>query len=396
MKERTVGIVALKKGKEQSIQRFHPWVFSGAVYKAPDDASDGALVEVRSAKGDTLGFGHWNNGSIVVRMFSFGQTPPDDEFWGRKLEDCLSLRKQLGLVGNKTTTAFRLVHAEGDGLPGLVVDIYGGVAVFQAHSIGMHLAKESIARAIHKVCGSFVKAVYDKSQSTLPQGYAQTFREGFLVGKAAQGFILENKAKFWVDFEEGQKTGFFLDQRENRQLLGKYAKGQKVLNAFAYTGGFSVFALLNGAEMVHSVDVSGKAMAIVDKNVEANGFGADKHQSYTEDVLRFLKECEEYDLMVLDPPAFAKSLAKKHNAVQGYKRLNAMGISKLKKGGILFTFSCSQVVDRALFQSTVMAAALEAGRQVRILHFLSQGPDHPVNLFHPEGHYLKGLVLQVT
>lgn len=388
--------VVLKFGKDAPVRRFHPWVFSGAIHKIKGKPQDGEVVEVLDSHGNYLATGHYHDGSIAVKIFSFEQVDIDENFWFNKLEKAYKVRQLLDL---QQTTCFRLIHGEGDGLPGLVIDWYNGVAVLQAHSIGMHLERNNLSQALQRLFGDKLLAVYDKSKETLPDRYAESFSNGYLVGsQSVPHAVQENGATFVIDWETGQKTGFFLDQRDNRQLLTRYVAGKNVLNAFCYSGGFSVYALGAGAAMVHSVDASQKAIELTIRNVVANEFpvGVGTHEAYTEDVIKFLKNTTEpYDVMVLDPPAYAKSMDARHRAVQGYKRLNIEGLKKLASGGILFTFSCSQVVDRELFYNTVVAAAIEAGRQVRVLHHLTQGPDHPVNFFHPEGHYLKGLVLYV-
>lgn len=388
--------IFLKAKKDAAVRRFHPWVFSGAVKPMEAPIPDGTLVEVRSARDEYLATGHYQDGSICVRIISFEPAPIDDAFWQKKLQNAYDYRQRLNLTDNPETNAYRLVHAEGDGLPGLIIDIYGQTAVIQCHSIGMHQDREAIAKALLAVYQGRLTAVYDKSKETLPGQYASAVENGYLHGAEQSGPILENSLKFSIHWEEGQKTGFFLDQRDNRQLLQKYAVDKRVLNAFSYSGGFSVYALAAGAREVHSVDVSGKAIAWADQNVALNDSTTERHQSYAQDVLKFLQSVQApYDVMVVDPPAFAKSLKKRHQAVQGYKRLNALALRKIRPGGILFTFSCSQVVDAELFYNTIVAAALEAGRQLRLMHRLTQPPDHPVNIFHPEGAYLKGFVFEV-
>ena len=323
---------------------------------------------------------------------SFKKIALDQPFWDEKIANAVAFRHQLGLP-NQTTNCYRLIHGEGDGLTGLVIDVYGGTAVMQCHSIGMHREREFISKALQK-CLPDIKAVYDKSSDSLPERYSASMEDGYIFGNAAPGEVIENGHSFFVDWESGQKTGFFLDQRDNRQQLAKYVKNKKVLNAFCYSGGFSIYALQAGAAEVHSIDVSKKAMAWTDKNVALNSSHA-AHKSITGNVLEYLKDTAPYEVMVIDPPAFAKNINKRHNAVQGYKRLNALAMQKLEKNGVLFTFSCSQVIDRQLFYNTIVAAAIEAGRNIRVMHHLSQPADHPVNIFHPEGSYLKGLVLQV-
>lgn len=386
--------IYLQAGREEAIRRFHPWVFSGAIARMEDKPLDGDVVDVFDKKGNYLATGHFHDGSIAVRLFSFKQVIPDMPYWAEKISGILTIRKALI---PPDTNCYRLIHGEGDGCSGLIVDIYNGVAVLQAHSIGMHRERALITDALRQVFGDDLKAVYDKSADTVPDHYGESVQNGYLFGAAEVPHpVMENGNIFLVDWISGQKTGFFLDQRDNRNLLARYAAGKKVLNAFCYSGGFSVYALKAGAIQVDSVDVSQKAIDLTNRNVAANFGEEPAHQAYAEDVMKYLKSHDhQYDVVVLDPPAFAKSLPARHRAVQGYKRLNAEGLRRLAKGGILFTFSCSQVVDRELFYNTLVAAAIEAGRQVRVLHHLSQPADHPVSLFHPEGGYLKGLVLWV-
>lgn len=390
----------LQKGRDEAVRRFHPWVFSGAVARRDELIDDGDVVDVFDSRETYLGTGHFHDGSIQVRLFSFaahtnGQpVEPDVEFWAAKLARIRAVR---GSVIPSQTNCYRLVHGEGDGCSGLVIDVYDGVAVFQAHSIGMHRHRQVICEALQRVFGDELVAIYDKSSETLPDQYAAGVQNGYRFGRAQTPRpVLENGHTFLVDWVTGQKTGFFLDQRDNRQLLGRYAAGKRVLNAFCYSGGFSVYALAAGATLVHSVDVSKKAIDLTNQNVAANPGFSGQHEAIADDVMHYLKAHDhEYDVVVLDPPAYAKSLSARHRAVQGYKRLNVEGLKRVAPGGILFTFSCSQVVDRELFYNTIVAAAIEAGRQVRVLHHLSQPADHPVSLFHPEGGYLKGLVLWV-
>ncbi len=385
----------LQAGRDEAVRRFHPWVFSGAIGRYEGDLNDGDLVEVLDRKGNYLATGHYHNGSIAVRIFSFTRIEPDLVYWTQKLTNIRAVRQT---VVPANTNCYRLVHGEGDTCSGLVIDIYNGVAVVQCHSIGMHRERHRIADALKAVFGNELLAIYDKSTETLPDDYAASVTNSYLFGRTAVPHpVQENGHTFLIDWITGQKTGFFLDQRDNRALLARYAAGRKVLNAFSYSGGFSVYALQSGATLVHSVDASQKAIDLTKQNITANEtIDADRHQTFTDDVLTFLKAPgESYDLMVLDPPAFAKSQSARHRAVQGYKRLNAEGLRRIAPGGILFTFSCSQVIDRELFYNTIVAAALEAGRQVRVLHHLSQPADHPVNMYHPEGGYLKGLVLWV-
>ena len=392
--------IHLKPGKEVPILRFHPWVFSGAIARVEGQPEDGDAAEVYDRSGQLLGVGHFHNGSITVRMLSFGPADLNDpQFWVDKLTKAAAARQAIGLLDNPATNCFRLVHGEGDGLSGLIVDVYGLTAVLQCHSVGMHRQRHLLAAAIRRVLGQDY-AVYDKSGEALPPKYAAHQSNGYLDGPEAPGLptgmVVENGVQFKIDWVQGQKTGFFLDQRDNRALLGHFVRGKTVLNAFCYTGGFSAYALQAGAAEVHSVDVSAKAMALAEENIALNAPFEGEHHGFCADVLQFLKNADRlYDVLVIDPPAFAKSMEKRHNAVQGYKRLNLAAIQQTAPGGIIFTFSCSQVVDRELFYHTIVAAAMEAGRPVRVLHHLTQGADHPVSLFHPEGAYLKGLVLYV-
>ncbi|MDX5347604.1 MAG: class I SAM-dependent rRNA methyltransferase [Hymenobacteraceae bacterium] len=389
--------IYLAGGKEHSLKRFHPWVFSGAIKKIEGEAEEGDVVEVYSKQNEFLGMGHFSpNSSIAVRVFSFEQTEPDAAFWKRKVEQAYTYRNNLGLANSADTNVYRLLYAEGDGVPSLIVDVYKQTAVLQAHSMGMYRVREMVAQAIKEVLGDKITSVYDKSAESLPQKLSAGIENGYILGDAgAETEVTENGNKFLVDWVTGQKTGFFIDQRENRELLAKYAPGRSVLNTFCYTGGFSVYALNAGATEVHSVDSSKRAIELTDRNA-ALTTAADKHESFAIDTFTFLKDKDNrYDLIVLDPPAFAKSKNVRHNAVMGYKRLNAEAMKKIKPGGILFTFSCSQVVDKYLFHNTIMAAAIEAGRNIKIMHQLSQPADHPISIFHPEGEYLKGLVLYV-
>ena len=386
----------LAPGKEHSLQRRHPWVFSGAIRKADGEPSEGDIVEVYSSKREFLAMGHYAPGSIAVRIFSFEQTAPDDAFWKRKVQQAYDYRKRLGLIDNPNTDVYRLIYAEGDGVSGLVVDVYKDMAVVQTHTVGMYLVREQIAKALQEIYGNKLRAIYDKSAESLPAKAPVAAVNGYLFGESAGGVVvIENENQFFVDWESGQKTGFFIDQRENRDLLARYVKDKLVLNTFCYTGGFSVYALNAGAREVHSVDVSKKAIELTIRNGELSQ-APDRHEAFAVDTFEFLKGKEEmYDVIILDPPAFAKSQKVRHNALMGYKRLNAEAMKKIKPGGILFTFSCSQVVDKYLFNNTVMAAAIEAGRNIKIMHHLSQPADHPISIFHPEGEYLKGLVLFV-
>jgi 23S rRNA (cytosine1962-C5)-methyltransferase len=390
--------IILSKGKEHSLKRYHPWVFSGAIKQISGDVKEGDVVEVFSSSGEFLGLGHYQIGSIAVRLFSFERTNPDYNFWKNKLQKAYDFRTQLNLTDNKLTNCYRLLFAEGDGMPGFIIDFYNGTAVFQFHSIGMYLIRDVFVKALQEIMGSKLTAVFDKSEETMPAKAAIKATNGYLYKKnesAPTDFVaLENGNRFLVDWEGGQKTGFFIDQRDNRALLGSYSKDKVVLNTFCYTGGFSVYAANAGAKEVHSIDISKRAIELTDKNIALNNI--QNHQSFAVDTFEFLKNRENtYDVIVLDPPAFAKSRDVKHNAIMGYKRLNYEAMKQIKPGGILFTFSCSQVVDKYTFNSTVMAAAIEAGRNVRVLHHLSQPADHCVNIFHPEGEYLKGLVVHV-
>lgn len=390
------GKIVLKKGKEISIQRSHPWIFSGAIHKIEGPITDGSWVKVVDFKDNVLGFGHYQNGSIAVRMLSFSKETPSETFWTEKISAAMSLRKSTALP-RKDTNAFRVIHGEGDGLSGLIADYYAGVLVMQAHDAGMHLDRFDIAQAFKEVFQERLTAIFYKSQSTLPGKMRDAGSDEYLLGEPVpRKVILEYGNKFYVDWQEGQKTGFFLDQRENRKLLGVFSEGKRVLNTFCYSGGFSVYALCHGASLVHSVDASQKAIDLTAENLLLNGFDPAVHQAFTADTFDFLKEKQgDYDVIILDPPAFAKHRDARHQAVRGYQRLNAEAMRAISAGGILFTFSCSQVVDRQLFYDTIVSAAIQAGRQISVLHHLSQPADHPVSIFHPEGEYLKGLVLYV-
>ena len=399
----------MQRGKDASVRRFHPWIFSGAVDRiiAPAEPADGDVVAVVDHRATPLGLAHFQpHGSIVGRMFHFGapEGPVDAAFWVGKFRTAWERRRALGLVDNPRTTAFRLIHAEGDGLPGLIVDYYAGTAVLQAHSMGMYRARHALAQALADALGPrYLTGVYDKSADTLGAAADAAAPNAYLVGEApADPVVLENGHRFRIDWLTGQKTGFFLDQRDSRALVGHYARGRRVLNTFCYTGGFSVYALAGGASAVDSVDASKTAMALTDINVALNfpdATVAGRHRSFVADAFDFLRgpeaDTDPYDLVILDPPAFAKSRAARQRAEAGYRRLNAEALRGIKPGGLLFTFSCSQVVDRELFTSTVRAAALDVGRPVRLLHYLGQPPDHAPSFFHPEGEYLKGLVLEV-
>lgn len=387
--------VVLRKGREQAVLRKHPWVFSGAVSIVERDMEDGETVEVYSSDNRFLGAGHWQNGSIAVRLLSFEPCEFDQIFWEKKIRNAYNLRLMLALAENTSTTVYRLIHGEGDGLPGLVVDVYEQNIVIQAHSVGMHLSRNFIAEALKTVFAENINTIFYKSADTLPK-LKEEVMDYFILGNQEEAIVKENGNLFRVNWVKGQKTGFFVDQRDNRFLLGNYSKGKKVLNTYCYTGGFSISALKSGALLVDSVDSSKVAIELTNRNVELNAIDPIKHRAFAIDTISYLQQMTElYDVIVLDPPAFAKHLNVRHNAVQGYKRLNALALKKIASPGILFTFSCSQVVDRQLFEDTIHAAAIESGRSVRVLHHLSQPADHPVSIYHPEGEYLKGLVLAV-
>lgn len=388
--------IILKTGKEKSIFRYHPWIFSGAIAKIEDGIQEGDLVKVYGADKQFLAIGHYQIGSIAVRILSFEERDINSDFWKERIAQAYRIRQVINLTDSVDNNVYRLVHGEGDDLPGLIVDYYAGVAVVQFHSVGMYLERENIAKALLEVMGEQITAIYDKSESTLPYKAAITPQNGYLYGKADHFIALENGLKFNVDWLEGQKTGFFVDQRENRSLLERYSKGKSVLNMFCYTGGFSFYAMRGGASMVHSVDVSARAIQLAQQNVELNFPNDPRHEAFAEEAFRFLEHSQgKYDLIVLDPPAFAKHQNVLNNAIQGYKKLNRKGIEVIKPGGIIFTFSCSQVMTKELFRQTVFTAAANTGRKVKILHQLTQPADHPVSIYHPEGEYLKGLVLYV-
>jgi 23S rRNA (cytosine1962-C5)-methyltransferase len=387
-------LITLHKGREQSVLRRHPWIFSRAIQSSTVDIVDGDIVTVTDHRGRIMGAGHFQHSSLSVRMLTFEETTIDDAFWQKRLSDAARCRSDLRILKEGYTDAFRLVHGEGDQLPGLIIDVYGATAVLQAHSIGMHLAKMDITQALLSLRDFQVRAVYCKSKEALPAEYAKNVEDDWLTAPIDHEIVIhEGGIRFAVDVVSGQKTGFFLDQRDNRDLVRKYSRDTSVLNCFSYSGGFSLYALNGGAKEVISVDSSAVALESLEKNLVLNevSFG---HQSVRENVLTYLTHSDQmFDIVIVDPPAFAKSLSKRHNAVQAYKRLNMMALSRVKKGGMLFTFSCSQVIDRPLFHNTIVAAAIETGRSGRVLHELSQGADHPVSVFHPEGHYLKGLAL---
>lgn len=388
--------VILKSGKDQSPMRRHPWIFSGAIKKIKGPVEEGDVVEVTNNKDEFLGLGHYQIGSIAIRIISFEQSEVNDTFWRNKLQSVINYRQQMGFFNMEDTSVFRLIHAEGDGFPGLIVDYYNGTLVMQMHSIGMYLIREKLAQMLKEVLPIPVSAVYDKSAATLPHKANIEPVDGYLIGEAADPIVKENGIKFRINWEEGQKTGFFIDQRDNRSLVKHYAKGRKVLNMFGYTGGFSLYALAGEAKEVHSVDSSKLAIDLTNEHVKLNFADCSNHFAFAEDAFSFLENMDEsFDLIILDPPAFAKHHNVLHNALQGYKKLNRRALEKIKPGGILFTFSCSQVVSKENFRKSVFTAAANVGRKVRILHQLSQPIDHPVNIYHPESEYLKGLVLYV-
>ncbi len=388
--------IILKRGKEESLLRFHPWVFSGAISHLPEGLEEGETVRVEASDGRPLGVGHYEIGSIAVRMLDSSERMIDSDFYAERLSQAWELRRKLGLIRPDNST-FRLVHGEGDFLPGCVVDIYGNTAVLQAHSPGMHFARDIIARELTRLPDAAIRNVYYKSETTLPFKARLDPVNDYIIGGFDTNIAVENGLKFNIDWLKGQKTGFFVDQRDNRSLLQKYSHGAKVLNMFCYTGGFSVYAMRGGAQLVHSVDSSAKAITLTDANIELNFPGDERHKSYAEDAFKFLGRMEKgtYDLIVLDPPAFAKHRSAIRNAMIGYRRLNAAAFEKIAPGGILFTFSCSQAISKEQFRLAVFTAAAMSGRRVRILHQLTQPADHPVNIYHPEGEYLKGLVLYV-
>ena len=388
--------IYLKKGKEESLKRFHPWVFSGAIQHQPEDVDEGEVVRVMTAGGDFIAVGHYQIGSIAVRVLSFDDVAIDDAFWSAKLQSAFAMRRSIGIVDNPSNNTYRLVHGEGDNIPGLIIDVYGPTAVMQAHSVGIHLERKRIAVQLIQVMGERVKNVYYKSETTLPFKADLGQEDGFIIGGSNDNVAVENGLKFHVDWLKGQKTGFFVDQRDNRSLLEHFSSGKRVLNMFCYTGGFSFYAMRGGATLVHSVDSSAKAIELTTKNVELNFPGDKRHEAFCEDAFKYLdKAGGDYDLVILDPPAFAKHRGALHNALKGYTRLNMKAFEKIRSGGILFTFSCSQVVTKDNFRNAVFTAAALAHRNVRILHQLHQPADHPINIFHPEGEYLKGLVLYV-
>ena len=388
--------IILKRGKDESLKRFHPWIFSGAIAKADENIEEGDIVRVLTFDDKFIAVGHYQIGSIAVRVLSFKDITIGVEFWTERLIEALKMRIAIGIADNPQNNTYRLVHGEGDCLPGLVIDCYGKTAVMQAHSVGMHVNRLEIADALVKVMDGRIENVYYKSETTLPYKAELGQENGFVIGGCSDNTAVENGLKFHVDWLKGQKTGFFVDQRENRSLLEKYSSGKNVLNMFCYTGGFSFYAMRGGAKLVHSVDSSAKAIELTNANVNLNFPNDKRHQAYCEDAFKFLDNAKDfYDLIILDPPAFAKHRAALHNALKGYTRLNVKAFERIKHGGILFTFSCSQVVTKENFRNAVFTAAAISGRNVRILHQLHQPADHPINIYHPEGEYLKGLVLYV-
>lgn len=387
--------VYLKRGKEESLKRYHPWVFSGAIHHL-DNVNEGDIVEVLKADGDFIAIGHYQIGSIAVRVLSFENISIDDDFWKSRLTEAFKARLAIGIADKPNNSTYRLVHGEGDNLPGLVIDCYGKTAVMQAHSVGMHLQRNTIAKTLIEVMQGRIENVFYKSETTLPFKADLGQENGFIIGGSNDNYSLENGLKFHVDWLKGQKTGFFIDQRENRSLLEQYAKDRNVLNMFCYTGGFSFYAMRGEAKLVHSVDSSEKAIELTNKNVSLNFPDDNRHQAFCEDAFKFLDNTPtNYNLIILDPPAFAKHRSALRNALKGYTRLNMKAFEHIDKGGILFTFSCSQVVTKDNFRNAVFTAAAQADRKVRILHQLHQPADHPINIYHPEGEYLKGLVLYV-
>jgi 23S rRNA (cytosine1962-C5)-methyltransferase len=404
--------IILKRGKEAAIRRFHPWLFSGAIARIKGSPGEGDIVEIYSATDDYLATGHFLRGSIAVKIFSFTSCDIDYSFWKEKIQAAYNLRTKAGLTDSSVTNAYRLVFTEGDDLPGLIIDWYNGVVVIQTHNPGMHRIKKDLVNILQEIYGKRLTAVYDKSSDTMnvssseemknsvlgpaSSGTTETYGNQYLFGSYASDIIMETGHSFKVDWEKGQKTGFFLDQRSNRMFAQYYSKNKKVLNAFCYSGAFSVYALKGGAAIVHSVDSSRQALQILEENITLNGIDKNKHKSILGDVKKYFSENEDhYDLIILDPPAFAKHHNITHNALQGYIYINTEALKKMNAGGILMTFSCSQAVSREMFQSAVLSAAIESGRKIKILHQLSQGPDHPYSIYHPEGEYLKGLILYV-
>lgn len=387
--------IKLRNGKDQSLKRFHPWIFSGAIARMDDGIADGDIVRVVDTKEEFLAIGHYQIGSIAVRVLSFTDIEINDSFWFSRLDKALQARRACNIIRPDNNT-YRLVHGEGDRLPGLIIDIYDNAAIIQAHSVGMHMQRKDIARQLRTLYGDKLTCIYYKSETTLPYKADLSEESGFLYGKASDVVATENGLKFYIDWLKGQKTGFFIDQRDNRSLIEKYSQGKKVLNMFCYTGGFSVYALRGGASVVHSVDSSERAIEMTNRNIALNFPDATNHEAYATDAFSYLRDMDNsYDLIVLDPPAFAKHKDALRNALKGYTRLNAKAMQKIKPGGILFTFSCSQAVNKDQFRLAVFTAAAQSHRFVRVLHQLHQPTDHPINIYHPEGEYLKGLVLYI-
>lgn len=387
--------IKLRNGKDQSLKRFHPWIFSGAIARMDDGIAEGDIVRVVDTKEEFLAIGHYQIGSIAVRVLSFTDIEINDSFWFSRLDKALQARRVCNIIRPDNNT-YRLVHGEGDRLPGLIIDIYDNAAIIQAHSVGMHMQRKDIARQLRTLYGDKLTCIYYKSETTLPYKADLSEESGFLYGKASDVVATENGLKFYIDWLKGQKTGFFIDQRDNRSLIEKYSQGKKVLNMFCYTGGFSVYALRGGASMVHSVDSSERAIEMTNRNIALNFPDATNHEAYATDAFSYLRDMDNsYDLIVLDPPAFAKHKDALRNALKGYTRLNAKAMQKIKPGGILFTFSCSQAVSKDQFRLAVFTAAAQSHRFVRVLHQLHQPTDHPINIYHPEGEYLKGLVLYI-
>lgn len=397
MKSPLYPVIKLRKGKDEAVRRHHPWIFSGAIETAAPNLQAGDIVSVVDSKNEILGTGFAEAGNIAIKILSFSNRKIDNTFWQERLKKAFELRKMMGLTNNVSTNCYRLVHSEGDNLPGLIIDIYGKTAVVQAQTEGMALNVKTISDALMTIEGLDIDSVYNKSSEAMQRMGKDAVEDGYIIGNKSDDFVLENDSRFLIDWEEGQKTGFFLDQRNNRELVRQLAKDKTVLNTFCYTGGFSVTALHGGAKKVVSIDCSKKAIAACEKNISLNGFDINKNPSIAEDAKLFLQNMkkDKFDLIILDPPAFAKNHRSLHKGLQGYKFINHEAITKIKEGGLLFTFSCSQAVDKAQFQSIVMAAAIETGRKVQILYQLDQPEDHPVNIFHPEGAYLKGLVLKI-
>ncbi|MCX6329896.1 MAG: class I SAM-dependent rRNA methyltransferase [Bacteroidia bacterium] len=387
--------IVLKSGKDQSVRRYHPWIFSGAIKKIYGKPSEGDVVNVYDNKDEFLATGHYQPGSIAVRILSFSEIEPDINFFRERIKNAINYRRAIGLVNNSQTNVYRLVHAEGDDLPGLIIDYYNGVAVMQMHSVGMYRMRNEFAAILKDICGERLKAVYDKSEGTIPYMSGVSGKNEFLYGNSGPVIVSENGFRFKIDWTIGQKTGFFIDQRDNRKLLLEYSEGKRVLNMFGYTGAFSVYAMKN-AVLVHTVDSSASATELANENIRLNYGEEHMHEAFQVDAFDFLNDIKgKYDLIILDPPAFAKHNKVLSNALQGYKRLNMKAIEQIRPGGIIFTFSCSQVVTKENFRKSVFAAAANTGRKVRILHQMSQPPDHPVNIYHPESEYLKGLVIYV-